>query len=77
MKKLIRVTALLCTLFLLLSLAAFADDPWTEEYYRVIDYTDTLSDAQVESLDGDCMEMLRTYQLDMLRQPGKLGAGRL
>ena len=65
MKKLIRVTALLCALFLLLSLAAFADDPWTEEYYRVIDYTDTLSDAQVESLDGDCMEMLRTYQLDM------------
>ena len=65
MKKCIRVMALLCALFLLLSLGALADDPWSEEYYRVIDYTDTLSDAEVESLDGDCIEMLRTYHLDM------------
>ncbi len=66
MKKPVRITALLCALFLLLSLGAAAeDDPWSEEYYRIIDYTDTLSDAEVDSLDEECIELMRDYHVDM------------
>ena len=66
MKKLIRVSALLCALLLLLSLGVSADgENWSEEYYRVIDYTDSLSDAQVESLDEDCIAILSDYKVDL------------
>ena len=66
MKKLIHVSALLCALLLLLSLGVSADgENWSEEYYRVIDYTDSLSDAQVESLDEDCIAILSDYKVDL------------
>ena len=65
MKKLIRVPALICALILLLSLAVYADDPWSEEYYRIIDYTNTLTDEEMDSLDADCIEILREYRVDL------------
>ena len=66
MKKYIRVPALLCALLILLSLGVSADgENWSEEYYRVIDYTETLSDAEVESLDEDCIAILSDYKVDL------------
>ena len=45
MKKLLRILALLCALCLLLGLGVSAEgENWSEEYYRIIDYTDTLTD---------------------------------
>jgi len=65
-KQLIRVAALLCALFLLMSLGASADgEDWSEDYYRIIDYTDTLSDEEVESLDEDCIAILSDYKVDL------------
>ncbi len=66
MKKLTRSLALLCALFLLLSLGAAAEgEEWSEEYYRIIDYTDELSDAEIASLDEDCIAILSEYHVDM------------
>ncbi len=66
MKKWLRVAALLCAFCFLLALGVSADgEEWTEEYYRVIDYTDTLSEAETESLDADCVEIVSTYQVDL------------
>ena len=66
MKKLTRILALLCALFLLLSLGAAAEgEEWSEEYYRIIDYTDELSDAEIASLDEDCIAIISEYQVDM------------
>ena len=65
MKKFVRVPALICALILLLSLAVYADDPWSEEYYRIIDYTNTLTDEEMDSLDADCIEILREYHVDL------------
>ncbi len=57
-------------LFLLLALVlgsvvtAFADENWSEAYYRAVDLTGELSDAQRNSLDADCIEFMKTYHLD-------------
>ena len=67
MKMKLRITALACALLLLLALGASAEEEelWTEDYYRVVDCTDELSDAEVESLDEDCIELMREYKVDM------------
>jgi uncharacterized membrane protein YgcG len=57
---------MLLALHLLLSLGAAAEgEDWSEDYYRILDFTDELSDEEVESLDGDCIEILQTYQVDL------------
>ena len=66
MKKLMRILALLCAFCLLLGLGVSAEgENWSEEYYRIIDYTDTLTDEETESLDADCVQILRDYQIDL------------
>ena len=66
MKKLLRILALLCAFCLLLGLGVSAEgENWSEEYYRIIDYTDTLTDEETESLDADCVQILRGYQIDL------------
>ena len=66
MKKLLRILTLLCALCLLLGLGVSAEgENWSEEYYRIIDYTDTLTDEETESLDADCIQILRDYQIDL------------
>ena len=67
MKNWLRVLTLMLALFLLLSLGAAAEEEelWSEEFYRIIDYTEELSDEQIESLDEECIELLKTYHLDM------------
>ncbi len=66
MKKWLRFTALLCVLCLLPVLGVSADgEEWSEEYYRIIDYTDVLTDEEVDSLDGDCIEIVSNYKVDL------------
>ena len=66
MKNRLRITALLCALCFLLAIGVSADEElWSEEYYRIIDYTDELSDAEIESLDEECIEIVSTYRVDM------------
>ncbi len=66
MKAGVRALTMLLALLLLLSLGAAAEgEDWSEDYYRILDFTDELSDEEVESLDGDCIEILQTYQVDL------------
>ncbi len=66
MKKTIRIAALLLALCLLLGgLSVRGEDAWSEEYYRVIDLTDTLSEEEMESLDEDCIDLMRAYGVDL------------
>ena len=66
MKKTIRLFALLMVLSLLLGgLAVHAEDAWSEEYYRVVDMTDELSDEELEDLDLDCIELMRSWSVDL------------
>lgn len=69
MKRHIRFLALLAALCLLLALGASAEGEesglWSEEYYRVLDSADALSDAEVESLDEECIKIVSTYHVDL------------
>ncbi len=66
MKKCARIVALLCALCVLLSLCVSAEDPWSEQYYRVIDCTDQLSEEETDSLDLDCIELMKSYEVDLV-----------
>lgn len=66
MKRIYRLFSLLLTLGLLLGgFSVFAEDAWSEEYYRVIDLTDQLSDEERISLDEDCVTLVSTYHVDL------------
>ncbi|MBR4702601.1 MAG: TPM domain-containing protein [Oscillospiraceae bacterium] len=66
MKKTIRLFALLVVLCLLLGgLSVCAEDAWSEDYYRVIDMTDALSDEERDSLDEDCIALMRAWSVDL------------
>ncbi len=66
MKKTIRIAVLLLALCLLLGgLSVRGEDAWSEEYYRVIDLTDTLSETEMEDLDGDCIDLMRAHGVDL------------
>ncbi|MBE5999236.1 MAG: TPM domain-containing protein [Sarcina sp.] len=38
---------------------------WTEEYYRAVDTTGGLSEAEVESLDNTCLEFMQAWKADL------------
>lgn len=38
---------------------------WTEEYYRAVDTTGGLSEAEIESLNGTCLEFMQTWKSDL------------
>ncbi len=60
-----RVFALLLASLLVLGGAFACAEPWSEEYYRASDVTGDLSDAQQKDLDEQCLEFVKTYQLDL------------
>ncbi len=67
MKKILIFLLAFILLFPALSLlSARADELWSEEYYRAIDLTGGLSDAQKESLDEDCIAFMKKYETDMV-----------
>jgi len=67
MRKRLVSILLLVLMFCVLgqSVAAAAGDPWVEEYYRVLDGADQISDAERDELDEACIEFMRQYHLDL------------
>ena len=66
MKRLNCRLALLMALVLLLTpLSALAAELWDETYYRAIDYSDSISEAERESLDECCLAFLQKAQADL------------
>ncbi len=67
MKTFIRLFCLLLALSIVLApLAAFADDPWDESYYRAIDLSDGLSDEERADLDLFCIEIMKAHEADVV-----------
>ncbi len=69
MKKMIRrITISVLTLVFTLSFAlpALGDDLWNNEYMRVIDSTEELSDYKIEDLDNTCIEFMKKYETDLV-----------
>jgi len=67
MKKRIAVFSLFLALCLCaVSLTAFADgNPWSEQYYRALDFSETLSEAERNDLDETCISFMETHSLDL------------
>ncbi|MBP3217213.1 MAG: TPM domain-containing protein [Lachnospiraceae bacterium] len=73
MKKVRYMTAvlsLLLTVFLIMpafacSVTVRAEELWSEDYYRAADSGDALSEAEMEDLDGICLDIVKNYQLDL------------
>jgi len=65
LNRIARAAALLLICGLLLVSGAAAEELWSEEYYRVVDFTEELSDEEVSSLDLDCIDILSTYHVDL------------
>ena len=42
-----------------------AEEMWTEDYYRAVDASNGLSDAEREDLDSLCLEFIRKWHLDL------------
>ena len=67
MKRFERLFSLLLVLCLLCAgLSVRAEDAWSEDYYRAMDMTEQLSDEEQVSLDEDCIELMRTYGVDLV-----------
>lgn len=55
---------------LIVPMTAFAaevegEDPWSNEFSRIMDITDSLSKAEMQRLDDSSMDFLREYHLDL------------
>lgn len=48
------------------ALARAADEMWSEEYYRVEDYSGDLTREEKNALDEDCISFIETYHLDLV-----------
>ena len=44
---------------------AWAEEMWSEDYYRASDTSGELSDAETESLDQICLEFMQNYKADL------------
>ena len=65
MKHGIRFLALLLLACLLLPVWASAEDPWSEEYYRAVDATGTLTDEEELAFDGQCIAFMKRFRTDL------------
>lgn len=73
MKKVRRITVSIClllTLFLVMPVLSCAvpvraEELWSEDFYRAADSGDALSDAEMDDLDGICLDIVKTYQVDL------------
>ena len=66
-KALIIFITCLLMISLVMASAVFADDEdkWSNDYYRIMDVTDSLSEAEINRLDNSCVEFVRTYHIDL------------
>lgn len=66
MKKHIKTFLIMLLVFTLcFPCTAFAADEWSEEYYRAVDSTGDLSDAQIDELDSLCIDFIEAWHLDL------------
>ena len=65
MKKTLICFVLLLVLLCQLLPAALADDLWSEDYYRIVDVTGEISDAERDELDEICIELMREHHVDL------------
>ena len=56
---------LLIILTLLFPGTVFAADEWSEDYYRAVDDTGGLTDAEMNELDSLCIEFIEQWHLDL------------
>ncbi|MBQ7534378.1 MAG: TPM domain-containing protein [Stomatobaculum sp.] len=62
-----RLPALLLLLVCLVlagAMTARAEELWSDNYFRALDTTEQLSDAQQTSIDDECIEFMRKYSVD-------------
>ena len=65
MKRLAAAALLALLILCLLAPCALADGDWSEDYYRAVDLTGELSDAEGESLDEDCIAFIKEFGVDL------------
>ena len=73
MKRTRCITVSLCLLLTLLlilpvlscAVPVRADELWSEDYYRAADSGDALSETEMDDLDGICLDIVKTYQVDL------------
>ena len=55
---------LLVSLVLASAMTSRADELWTENYYRALDTTEQLSEAERDSIDRECIDLMKNYGVD-------------
>lgn len=66
MKQRIGAFALLLALCVSLCVVpAFADNLWSEDYYRACDYAGELTESERDELDAACIEFMKRFQADL------------
>ncbi|MBO4336700.1 MAG: TPM domain-containing protein [Lachnospiraceae bacterium] len=63
--KLAAFLAVMTAFVLCLRTGAYADENWSEQYYRAVDLTGELTSAQQNALDTQCIDFMKTYSLDL------------
>ena len=64
MRKLPVLLLLLVSLVLAAAVTSRADELWTENYYRALDTTEQLSEAERDSIDRECIDLMKNYGVD-------------
>ena len=52
---------LLVSLVLAAAVTSRAEELWTENYYRALDTTEQLSEAERDSIDRECIDLMKNY----------------
>ena len=55
---------LLVSLVLAAAVTSRAEELWTENYYRALDTTEQLSEAERDSIDRECIDLMKNYGVD-------------
>lgn len=64
-KRFAAITLIFVLCLSLFCLPVRADELWSEDYYRAVDTSGELTDAQQTSLDGDCIDFMKENKLDL------------
>ena len=64
MRKLPVLLLLLVSLVLAAAVTSRAEELWTENYYRALDTTEQLSEAERDSIDRECIDLMKNYGVD-------------
>ncbi len=65
-KRILRMICIILAAVFLLTIGVSGDDLWNDEYSRVIDGTEELSELKLEDLDQNCREFMEEYKTDLV-----------